>query len=50
MGFFQRINQYLQAIKTELFGIDGEEYIERYLNGEEQELWRRQSAPDRAHS
>lgn len=50
MGFFHRINQYLQAIKTELFGVDGEEYIDRYLNGEEQELWKRQTAPDRAHS
>lgn len=50
MGFFQRINQYLQAVKTELFGVSGEEYIERYLNGEEQRLWKEQRAPDRAHS
>lgn len=50
MGFFHRINQYLQAIKTELFGVDGEEYIDRYLNGEEQRLWKSQTAPDRAHS
>ncbi len=50
MGFFHRINQYLQAVKTELFGVDGEEYIDRYLSREEQRLWKRQTAPDRAHS
>lgn len=50
MGFFYRINQYLRAIQTELFGVDGEEYIERYLNGEEQRLWKKQKAPDRDHS
>lgn len=50
MGVFQRINQYLSAVTTELFGVDGEEYIDRYLSGGEQLLWKGQRAPDRTHS
>lgn len=50
MGFFYRIGQYLSAVRAELFGAGGEEYIAKYLSESEQRLWRTQKAPDRAHS
>ncbi len=50
MGFFYRIGQYLSAVRAELFGAGGDEYIAEYLSEGEQRLWRIQKAPDRAHS
>lgn len=33
-----------------MFGVGGADYIARYLSDDEQQLWRRQKAPDMAHS
>lgn len=50
MGFFRRIAQYFSAVKAELFGVGGEEYVDQYLSEDERKLWAAQTAPDRAHS
>ena len=50
MSFLHRAGQYFSAIRAELFGVGGDEYIARYLSDDEQQLWRRQKAPDMAHS
>ena len=50
MSFLHRAGQYFSAIRAELFGVGGADYIARYLSDDEQQLWRRQKAPDMAHS
>ena len=50
MSFLHRVGQYFSAIRAELFGVGGADYIARYLSDDEQQLWRRQKAPDMAHS
>lgn len=50
MGLFHRVGQYISAVQAEIFGVDGDDWIARYLSEGEKELWKKQKAPDRAHS